>query len=383
MADAGYKPLFENSIKKLTQDFSNLIDNFTPENESYFENELKQLYKKAINLLKRYARVKKLNLFQDDNLFEKIKKLEKNIQSYLELVGLEPEIEEDPDDEEDPLVGSSRASQMMAGIIAKAKAGVLKDKQGNDWWDDTKPKKISKYIVNKIVSKDTKKKFNDKIKDEEIKYINYLYPNIENDEWEEIYKNMIEELEKYKEEKKNKKTKTDKEELTLEAVEELIPEIKKVLEKRKREDEDEDEKPKKRKAINVTPPKEDLELKRKREQAGKKIATKLTKLFKEKKAKKQAEIDKIPKLNWSRLEFPSKLGNTVFKNKSELIKELEKKFEQAEGEAENQLRTLIKLVKESEVYKGSGKKRKTKKQLKKLSNEILLKMIIKKINNNI
>ncbi len=275
--------------------------------------------------------------------------------------------------EDDFMIGSSRASQMMAGIIAKAKAKNL----GNVKWDDERPTKVSKYIIKNLSSKETKEKFKE---NKEIKYINYLYPNILKDEWKEIYKNMIEEMERYKEEKKNKKKKTEQEELTLDAIEELMPEIEeKRGEKRKLEDE-EDEKPTKRKAINVVEPKEDLELKRKREQAGKKIATKLTKLFKEKKAKKQAELEKIPKLNWSRLEFPSKLGNTVFKNKAELIKELEKKFDESEGEAENQLRTLIKLVKESEVFKGKGK-RKTKNQLKKLSNEILLKMVLNKIKN--
>jgi hypothetical protein len=379
MADAGYKPLFENSIKKLTKDFSNLLNDFTGDDESYFK--LKQLQKKAVSLLKRYLRVKQLTGFQDDNIFEKLKKLENNIENYLDLVeprrDPEAHTEGDPEDEEDP-TGGSRASQMMAGIIAKAKAKTL----GNVKWDDERPTKVSKYIIKNLSSKETKEKFKEKIDDEEIKYINYLYPNILKDEWEEIYKNMIEEMERYKEEKKNKKKKTEQEELTLDAIEELMPEIEeKRGEKRKLEDE-EDEKPTKRKAINVVEPKEDLELKRKREQAGKKIATKLTKLFKEKKAKKQAELDKIPKLNWSRLEFPSKLGNTVFKNKAQLIKELEKKFDESEGEAENQLRTLIKLVKESEVFKGKGKrKRKTKNQLKKLSNEILLKMVVNKIKN--
>jgi hypothetical protein len=59
--------------------------------------------------------------------------------------------------------GGSRASQIMRAVLAKAKAGTLKhkkgDKAGEDWWEDDKPRKVSKYVVDRMMDKSNKKEF--------------------------------------------------------------------------------------------------------------------------------------------------------------------------------------------------------------------------------
>lgn len=146
-------------------------------------------------------------------------------------------------------IGGSRASQMFGAVIAKWK----KNKLGKVKFDDERPSKVSKYVVSKMMNKDKAKSFSKKIKKENIKYINSLYPNLSRSDYKQIYKIMLENIKNYKDSKDSKgEKKTPQEKLTIEAVEEVEKDIKDDKTEYENDSEyetsEEEEKPKKTKA---------------------------------------------------------------------------------------------------------------------------------------
>jgi microtubule-associated protein 1 len=128
---------------------------------------------------------------------------------------------------EDDFIGSSRASQIMRAIMAKWKAKKL----GKVEFDNKRPRKVSKFIINKVIDKDERKNFKRTVKKENISYINSLYPNISRKDWKKIYNEMLKNYQQYKDSKKGKKDKTPQEKLTLEAIKEVEKDVKKELKK--------------------------------------------------------------------------------------------------------------------------------------------------------
>jgi hypothetical protein len=122
--------------------------------------------------------------------------------------------------EDDINIGGSRASQIMAAILAKQKANNLKV-----GFQDNRPKTVSKNIVDKVMNKDNKTKFKKTIDLKSIKYINSLYPNILNKDWKDIYKIMLKNINEYN----NQRKKTKKQDIYVKINDDAVNEVKNML----------------------------------------------------------------------------------------------------------------------------------------------------------